>query len=309
MSTEIKTYNKEIFNNVCGTDDCNLKIIEKSLDVKITDNLIINGDNALQASEILQDLKYLYEFKSISITNVELIVKDYTQIYVPDKSDNINTPLKVINMHSRNQCNYVKAIKETDCTFAIGPYRTGKTYLAIACAIEALNDENSNIKRIVITSDDIRDNNYGNKIKNSYLFSIYDILYDLIGFEEATRLLKTNVIEVSQPELMGERVLNNAFIILNNYYYNIKEKITYMGFESKMVIIKNTYKDKYKDTYRNNNYGHSVYTNKSDSYYFLETIKKLTNKPEISLCHFYGCDIIKKHKLVQKIIKLLKIDK
>jgi phosphate starvation-inducible PhoH-like protein len=208
-------------------------------------------------------------------------------------------------MHSINQRNYVKAIKKTDCTLAIGPKRTGKKYLAIACAIEALNDENSNITRIVITSSNIRDNNYGNKIKNSYLFSIYDILYELIGFETTKKLLKANIIEVSQSELMGERVLNNAFIIVDNdnydynYNNNIEKKITYMGFESKMVIINKVYKDRNRD---------SDYENKINSD-FLKTIKKLTNEPEISFCYFCDCDIIKKHKLVQKIIKLSEIDK
>jgi phosphate starvation-inducible PhoH-like protein len=329
MEIEFISHNGRERIDICGQDNCNLEIIEKSLDVeiKIKENeygIFINGDNAEQAEGILQylgvlsnyksinsdDIKIIAKYntqqiinisqylrvlsscKSINSNDVEMAIEYHTQEHISDKLISIDTSHKVIKTQSLNQRNYVKAIKKTDCTLAIGPKRTGKKYLAIACAIEALNDENSNITRIVITSDDIKDNNYGNKVKNSYLFSIYDILYELIGFKETARLLKANIIEVSQSELMGERVLNNAFIISANGYYNndIEKQITYMGFGSKMVIIKN------------------VYRNEIDSD-FLETIKKLTNEPEISLCHFYGCDIIKKHKLVQKITKLLKIDK
>jgi phosphate starvation-inducible PhoH-like protein len=294
MSTEIKFRidNEDAFDNICGESDCNIKIIEKSLGVEINTqkpgyyNIInISGNKVEQANDILQSLKFQANFKTIKTSDVEIMIKDYTQSYVADKSDNINTRFKEVIMHSNNQQNYVKAIKTQDLIFATGPKRTGKTYLAIACAIEALNDKNSSITRIVITSPDIKHNyNNGNKIKNAYLFSIYDILYDLIGFEETTRLLNANIIEVSQSELMGERVLNNTFIIKDNYIKdNIKNVTTCMGTESKVVIIVE-----------------SEYS--SD---FLEIMKKLNNEPEISFCYFYDYNIIERHKLVQKIIKLL----
>jgi phosphate starvation-inducible PhoH-like protein len=372
MSTEMEIYEKEIFDNVCGTDNCHLEIIEKSLGVEINTEkldhyddyyyyIVISDDNAKQAKDILQSLellsksktietsdvemmlkcnsqqindvlsilellsesktietsdiemmlkcnsqkindilqylKKLSEFKSIDINDVEMAIEYYTQDTLSDKFISIDTSHKVIKTQSINQRNYVKSIKEKDCTFAISSERTGKTYLAIACAIEALNDEHSSITRIVITSRAIKDNNYGNKIKNSYLLSIYDILYELIGCEETTRLLKANIIEVSQSKLMDERVLNNTFIIFDNYNddYNIKEEIIYMGFESKIVIIKNAYEYEYTN---------SDYINKRNSDY-IKTIKELKEEPDISFCYFYGCDIVKKHKLAQLIAQII----
>jgi phosphate starvation-inducible PhoH-like protein len=287
MQIEIYFEKKEL-DNICGTDDCHLKIIEKSLDINIKkihrqpNWLIVNGDNAKQAEDILQDLNDLSEFQSINISTVEMIVENYTQTYVPNKSDNINTPLKAVNMHSHNQRNYVQAIKEKDCTIAFGPERTGKTYLAIACAIEALNDENSNIKRIVITSPYIETN----KEVNSHLLNIYEILYELIGFEETTKLLKQNIIEIVSIYYTF-RALNDTFIIFDDIrsYHNddIKPFLTCMSVGSKMVIIIEA--------------GRSI----------IETIKdlkkKLKEESKISFCHFYGFDIVKKHKLAQLIDK------
>jgi phosphate starvation-inducible PhoH-like protein len=356
MSTEIKFRidNKDAFDNVCGTDNCHLEIIEKSLGVKINaekpdyfnnynNYIAISDDNAKQAKDILQSLELLSEsktietsdiemmlkcnsqqindilqslkfqanFKTIKTSDVEAIITDCTQSYVADKSDNINTRFKEVSMHSNNQQNYVKAIKTQDLIFATGPKRTGKTYLAIACAIEALNDKNSSITRIVIASPDIyyiKDMN----IKNAYILGIYDILYDLIGCEEATKLLKANIIEVSQLDIIEKRVLNNTFIILINalteytkyienagniddseYPENIQNFTTCMGTESKMVITWNT--DEMIHTFAS-----------PQTKNVLKNV--LNNEPEISICHFYDYNIIERHKLVQKIIKLLEID-
>ena len=151
MHISLETDNPEQLAAVCGSFDRNLETIAKSLDVEINNKgseFVIRGENKHLAARILKDLSLLARSQSISSHDVEMSIKAYTQDDPPNESVNIKTKRKFIHVRSLNQQLYVKAIKDQDCTFGIGPAGTGKTYLAVARAVEAL--ERSDVRRIVL---------------------------------------------------------------------------------------------------------------------------------------------------------------
>ena len=137
--------------NICGSLDKNLDNIAKSLKVKVSNkgsDFNIKGDNAPLAISVLQELLSLSESKTIDSGDIDLCIKSQKSGNGSTKSVTIRTSRKHINIRSTNQQNYVNAIIENDAVFAIGPAGTGKTYLAVARAVEAL--ESSNVKRIIL---------------------------------------------------------------------------------------------------------------------------------------------------------------
>ena len=151
MHLSLETDNPEQLAAVCGSFDRNLETIAKSLDVEINNKgaeFVIRGENKYLVARILKDLSLLARSQSISSHDVEMSIKAYTQDDPPNESVNIKTKRKFIHVRSLNQQLYVKAIKDQDCTFGIGPAGTGKTYLAVARAVEAL--ERSDVRRIVL---------------------------------------------------------------------------------------------------------------------------------------------------------------
>ena len=127
--------------NICGSLDKNLDNIEKSLKVKVSNkgsDFNIKGDNAPLAFSVLQELLSLSESKTIDSGDINLCIKSQKNSNGSTKSVTIMTSRKHINIRSTNQQNYVNAIIENDAVFAIGPAGTGKTYLAVARAVEAL---------------------------------------------------------------------------------------------------------------------------------------------------------------------------
>jgi phosphate starvation-inducible PhoH-like protein len=157
----------------------------------------------------------------------------------------IQTQRKMIRPRGVNQTAYVRSIRDNDLAFGIGPAGTGKTYLAVACAIEALSNEE--VRRIVLVRPAVEagerlgflPGDMSQKV-DPYLRPMYDALYDMIGAEHVTRLIERNVIEIAPLAFMRGRSLNESFVILdeaqNTSVEQMKMFLTRIGFGSHAVV-------------------------------------------------------------------------
>jgi phosphate starvation-inducible PhoH-like protein len=157
----------------------------------------------------------------------------------------IQTRRKLIRARGANQAAYVRSIRDHDLAFGIGPAGTGKTYLAVACAIDALESEL--IRRIILVRPAVEagerlgflPGDLSQKV-DPYLRPMYDALYDMIGAERVTRLIERNVIEIAPLAFMRGRSLNESFVILdeaqNTSVEQMKMFLTRIGFGSRAVV-------------------------------------------------------------------------
>ncbi len=298
MKLTLDTNTAEELANICGSLDKNLDTIAKSLDVEIIsrgNEFSISGDNKTQASNLLTELSELAKKQTISANDIEIALNGATQNEKVEKTVNIKTKKKIIHIRSKNQQSYVSSIVNKDLTFGIGPAGTGKTYLAVARAVEAL--ERSDVRRIVLVRPAVE---AGEKLGflpgdltekvDPYLRPIYDALYEMMGFEKVTKLMDKNVIEVAPLAFMRGRTLNESFIILdeaqNTTVEQMKMFLTRMGFGSKMVVTGDVTQIDLAQT------------NKSG---LLNAMKVLQGEKSIAFCHFESKDVVR-HKLVQKIV-------
>jgi phosphate starvation-inducible PhoH-like protein len=157
----------------------------------------------------------------------------------------IKTPKALIKARGPNQVKYVKTIRELDINFGIGPAGTGKTYLAVACAVEALMADD--VERILLVRPAVEageklgflPGDLAQKI-DPYLRPLYDALYEMLGYEQVGRLIERNVIEIAPLAYMRGRTLSNAYVILDESQNTTREQmkmfLTRIGFGSKAVI-------------------------------------------------------------------------
>ena len=298
MKFTLDIQSSEQLANICGVFDKNLDYIASNLNINVSNkgsDFKIKGENTPLAVSILQDLLTLSESKAIDFGDVDLCIQSVNNPNGTTKSVTIKTSRKHINIRSTNQQKYVNAIIENDAVFAIGPAGTGKTYLAVARAVEAL--ESSNIKRIVLVRPAVE---AGEKLGflpgdlsekvDPYLRPIYDALYEFIGFERVNRLIEKQVIEVAPLAFMRGRTLNEAYIILdeaqNTTIPQMKMFLTRMGFGSKMVITGDITQI---DLPIPNQSG------------LIDAIKILHNIENIAFCNFDAHDVVR-HQLVKKIV-------
>tara|TARA_B100000497_G_scaffold30519_1_gene35740 strand:- start:281 stop:1195 length:915 start_codon:yes stop_codon:yes gene_type:complete len=298
MKFTLNIQRSEQLVNICGSLDKNLENLATNLDVDISNkgaDFNIKGDNASKAVSVLQELLVLSQNKTIDFSDIDLCIKSLSSPNGEAKSVTIKTSKKHIHIRSENQQKYVNSIVENDAVFAIGPAGTGKTYLAVARAVEAL--ENSNVKRIVLVRPAVE---AGEKLGflpgdlsekvDPYLRPIYDALYEFIGFERVNKLIEKHVIEVAPLAFMRGRTLNESYIILdeaqNTTIPQMKMFLTRMGFGSKMVITGDVTQ--------------IDLPNPSQSG-LTDAIKILQNIDQIAFCHFDANDVVR-HQLVKKIV-------
>ena len=244
-------------SNLCGLLDGHLRQIEQRLQVEIanrSNQFTVSGDDSTAVAAAVAVLRRLFdmtETETISPEHVHLSLQDaaITQLLqplpMPTDLVEIKTKRGIIKGRGQNQQDYLRKIISHDINFGVGPAGTGKTYLAVACAVEAL--QNETISRIILVRPAVE---AGEKLGflpgdmaqkvDPYLRPLYDALYDMLGFERVEKLLEKNVIEVAPLAFMRGRTLNDSFIILdeaqNTTTEQIKMFLTRIGFGSTAVI-------------------------------------------------------------------------
>ena len=248
--------------NLCGQFDEHLRQIERRLDVEIASHgnrfRVTGKPGAAEVGgDILLSLFAMTDKESLDPERVHLLLQesfmDNAQLTsnasVPDGANDdvitIQTRRKLIRPRGANQMAYLRRIRQHDLAFGIGPAGTGKTYLAVASAIDAL--ENDEVRRIVLVRPAVEagerlgflPGDLSQKI-DPYLRPMYDALYDMIGAERVTQLIERNVIEIAPLAFMRGRSLNESFVILdeaqNTSIEQRKMFLTRIGFGSRAVV-------------------------------------------------------------------------
>ena len=239
--------------NLCGVLDENLRQIEIALDVNIArrgEHFSLSGapTNTRRAAQALQNF-YQQAAKTLSIDDVQLGLIEIINPR-PPAGEGGNAPVLLTrrqDLHGRTprQVQYLQQIQEHDITFGIGPAGTGKTYLAVACAVDAL--ERDAAKRIVLVRPAVEagerlgflPGDLAQKV-DPYLRPLYDALYDLLGFEKVGKLFERGAIEIAPLAYMRGRTLNHSFVILDEAQNTTPEQmkmfLTRIGFGSKAVV-------------------------------------------------------------------------
>jgi phosphate starvation-inducible PhoH-like protein len=231
---------------LCGALDANLRQIETALDVAIARRgarFLVRGKQAQRAAQMLEHF-YDRAQGELTLDDVQLGLAEYS---TTEKTGNPQLLTRRPDLHGRtpHQVEYIGKILESDLTFGIGPAGTGKTYLAVACAVDAL--ERDKVKRIVLVRPAVEagerlgflPGDLAQKV-DPYLRPLYDALYDLMGFEKTTKLLERGTIELAPLAYMRGRTLNHAFVILDEAQNTTPEQmkmfLTRIGFGAKAVV-------------------------------------------------------------------------
>ncbi|MBO1518505.1 PhoH family protein [Oceanisphaera pacifica] len=265
LEFELQPADGQRLASLCGPFDDNIKQLERRLGVEINyhneDFTLIGAQRLINAAaQILTDLYVDTQpvrgqgLADITPEMVHLAIEGSQVLDQASQSDehyqyrnevSIKTKRGLIKPRSPSQANYVTDIINHDITFGIGPAGTGKTYLAVAAAVDAL--ERQQVRRILLTRPAVE---AGEKLGflpgdlsqkvDPYLRPLYDALFEMLGFEEVEKLIERNVIEVAPLAYMRGRTLNDAFIILdesqNTTVEQMKMFLTRIGFNSRAVI-------------------------------------------------------------------------
>ena len=243
-------HNNTRLTHLCGPADAHLRTIEEALQVSIAhrhEQFKVDGPKAkaTQAMELLQALYEIAE-RPIPEDHIQLMLAgDSELLEAPDDAIVLNTRRADLRGRTPTQNLYLQNIATHDITFGIGPAGTGKTYLAVACAVDAL--ERSAVQRIVLTRPAVE---AGEKLGylpgdlnqkvDPYLRPLYDALYDLMGFEKVQKAFERNMLEVAPLAFMRGRTLSNAFVILDEAQNTTPEQmkmfLTRIGFGAKAVV-------------------------------------------------------------------------
>ena len=249
-------HNNTRLANLCGPADAHLRTIEQALQVRIAhrhEQFKVDGPKA-RATQAMELLQALYEMADHAIKEDHLqlmLAGDAALLVAPDvvSVDEAAQPLVTrradLRARTATQAQYLNNIAAHDITFGIGPAGTGKTYLAVACAVDAL--ERSNVQRIVLTRPAVEagerlgflPGDLAQKV-DPYLRPLYDALYDLMGYEKVQKAFERNALEIAPLAFMRGRTLSNAFVILDEAQNTTPEQmkmfLTRIGFGSRAVV-------------------------------------------------------------------------
>ena len=286
--------------NLCGPADAHLRQIETHLAVKIAhrhEQFKIDGPKAA-ANEALELLQALYEMADgpISEDHIQLMLAgDAELMTAPEGAMVLNTRRADLRARTPNQNTYLENIAAHDITFGIGPAGTGKTYLAVACAVDAL--ERSNVQRIVLTRPAVEagerlgflPGDLSQKV-DPYLRPLYDALYDLMGYDKVQKAFERNAIEIAPLAFMRGRTLNNSFIILDEAQNTTPEQmkmfLTRIGFGAKAVVTGDV---------------SQIDLPKGQMSGLIDAERVLKRVKGIAISHFTSADVVR-HPLVARIV-------
>ncbi|MDJ0940590.1 MAG: PhoH family protein [Woeseiaceae bacterium] len=244
--------------NLCGQFDEHLRQIERRLNVEIAsrgNRFRVTGKPgaAEVGGDVIESLFELAGHERLDAERVHIHLQESVMNHEAEEPARdidpdevaIQTRRKLVKPRGANQTAYLKSIRDHDLAFGIGPAGTGKTYLGVAAAVEALDNEQ--VRRIVLVRPAVEagerlgflPGDMSQKV-DPYLRPMYDALYDMLGAETVTRLIERNVIEVAPLAFMRGRSLNESFVILdeaqNTSVEQMKMFLTRIGFGSRAVV-------------------------------------------------------------------------
>jgi phosphate starvation-inducible protein PhoH and related proteins len=289
-------------NNLCGALDENIKQIETSLEVNINRrgsvfNISGKLDNTRLAAQLLENF-YVRAKKPLELEDIQLGLVEIDKL----KPEDVSSAMPILmtkrgDLHGRTprQIEYLQQIQDHDITFGIGPAGTGKTYLAVASAVDAMSRDR--VKRIVLVRPAVE---AGEKLGflpgdlnqkvDPYLRPLYDALYDLAGYDTVNKMFERGAIEVAPLAYMRGRTLNQSFIILDEAQNTTPEQmkmfLTRIGFGTKAVITGDVTQ---------------IDLQKHQKSGLVEAQKILKNVKGLAFTQFLSADVVR-HPLVQKII-------
>lgn len=294
--------------SLCGQQDEHLKLVETRLGVTLrnrgnTFQLAGPGPHVKAAANVVEHLYRETEASELTPDTVHLFLQESGLESLEEDEEAldeggvlIRTPRALIKPRGHNQQTYVSSIHDHDINFGVGPAGTGKTYLAVAAAVEALNQQQ--VRRILLVRPAVEagerlgflPGDLAQKI-DPYLRPLYDALYEMLGFEQVNKLIERQVIEIAPLAYMRGRTLNNAFIILDESQNTTREQmkmfLTRIGFGSTAVITGDITQ---VDLPRGNQSG------------LIQVLDVLKGTAGIGVTHFVAKDVVR-HPLVQRIIE------
>jgi phosphate starvation-inducible protein PhoH and related proteins len=304
---ELTPNNNEYLANVCGPFDEHLRLLERRLGVEIANRghfFRLIGEPAVvsQTQKLLRDLYTQANDVVFSAHQINLILQDSGAAQIAEreaeKAHAITIKVKrgVVKGRGANQITYLHKIATHDLNFGVGPAGTGKTYLAVASAVEAL--ESNRVQRLLLVRPAVEAGEKlgflpGDLIQkvDPYLRPLYDALYEMLGVEKVMRLIERNVIEVAPLAFMRGRTLNDAFIILdeaqNTTIEQMKMFLTRLGFGSTAVITGDMTQ---------------IDLPRKEASGLRHALNVLKDVEGISLTYFQAADVVR-HPLVQRVVR------
>jgi phosphate starvation-inducible PhoH-like protein len=292
--------NNSRLGHLCGPLDAHLRRIEEALGVKIAhrhEQFKVDGPKA-SAQRAMDVLQALYEIaqRPIDPAVVQLtLAGDGSMIDGDEDAAMLVTRRADLRARTPTQALYLDNISKHDITFGIGPAGTGKTYLAVACAVDAL--ERAAVQRIVLTRPAVEagerlgflPGDLTQKV-DPYLRPLYDALYDLMGYEKVQKAFERNALEIAPLAFMRGRTLNNAFVILdeaqNTTVEQMKMFLTRIGFGAKAVVTGDV---------------SQIDLPKQQLSGLIDAERVLRRVSGIAITHFTSSDVVR-HPLVAKIV-------
>jgi len=291
--------------SLCGSHDEHLKQIEEYMGVEIANRgnvFRVTGapEESSAASQLIKDLYDATKAdEALTLAGVHVMLQKFA-LRGPEEEDDrettLRTPKRIVRGRGSRQRQYVRNILTHDINFGIGPAGTGKTYLAVACAVEAL--ETSRVQRILLVRPVVE---AGERLGflpgaleqkiDPYLRPLYDALHEMLGFEKVARLLEKNIIELAPLAYMRGRTLNESFIILdeaqNTTAEQMKMFLTRIGFGTTAVITGDITQIDLRRTQQSG---------------LKQAMEILRHVEGITFTHFTPQDVVR-HALVQKIVE------